>query len=189
MLVLAAALRGALAAGWEKEGELATTSLEFEYLYRKSRCGMLIGGDDITNDVITLGTCFSMFVYISARFRFALIGGDLIAQSKGSHRGIEGGISNSRDVAPSFSSPAAKHPGEPARRLCWCTKKSLVLIELFSHVKTYFSQKRCITADHVSESDLLCGGLGIALCFINILCYVICWSHHLKRQETTTLLP
>ena len=25
---------------------------------------MLIGGDDISNDVITLDTCFSMFVYI-----------------------------------------------------------------------------------------------------------------------------
>ena len=36
---------------------------------------MLIGGDDISNDVITLGTCFSMFVYIRARFRVALIGG------------------------------------------------------------------------------------------------------------------
>ena len=68
------ALRGALAAGPEKEGELATTSLEFEYLHGKSRCEMLIGGDDISNDVITLGTCFSMFVYIRARFRFALIG-------------------------------------------------------------------------------------------------------------------
>ena len=30
------------------------------------RCEMLIGGDDISNDVITLGTCFSMFVYIRA---------------------------------------------------------------------------------------------------------------------------
>ena len=29
------ALRGALAAGPEKEGELATTSLEFEYLHQK----------------------------------------------------------------------------------------------------------------------------------------------------------
>ena len=28
----------------------------------KSRCEMLIGGDDISNDDITLGTCFSMFV-------------------------------------------------------------------------------------------------------------------------------
>ena len=40
---------------------------------------MLIAGDDISNDVITLGTCFSMFVYIRARFRFALIGGNLTA--------------------------------------------------------------------------------------------------------------
>ena len=72
-------LRGALAAGREKEGELATTSLEFEYLHRKSRCEMLIGGDGISNDVITLGTCFSMFVYIRARFRFALIGENLKA--------------------------------------------------------------------------------------------------------------
>ena len=45
----------------EKEGELATTSLEFEYLHRKSRCEMLIGGDDISNDVITLGVCFHVF--------------------------------------------------------------------------------------------------------------------------------
>jgi len=42
---------------------------------------MLIGGDDISNDVITL-----------ARFRFALIGGNLTAQLTGSHRGIGGGI-------------------------------------------------------------------------------------------------
>ena len=75
------ALRGALAA--EKERELATTSLEFEYLHRKSRCEMLIGRD---------ATCFSMFVYIRARFRFALIGENLTAQSTGSHRGIGGGI-------------------------------------------------------------------------------------------------
>ena len=66
-------LWGALEAGREKEGELATTSLEFEYLHRKSRCEMLIGGDDINYDFITLGTCFSMFVYIRACFRFALM--------------------------------------------------------------------------------------------------------------------
>ena len=51
---------------------------------------MLIGRDDIINDVII--TCFSMFVYIRARFFFALIGGNLTAQSTGSHRGIGGGI-------------------------------------------------------------------------------------------------
>ena len=52
----------------KNEGELATTSLEFEYRHRKSRVKKLIGGDDISNDVITLGTCFSMFVYIRALF-------------------------------------------------------------------------------------------------------------------------
>ena len=49
---------------------------------------MLIGGDGIRNDVITLGTYFSMFVYIHARFRFALIGGNLTAPSTGSHGGF-----------------------------------------------------------------------------------------------------
>ena len=81
------ALPGALAAGQEKEGELATTFLEFEYLHRKSRCKMLT-----SNDVITLGTCFSTFVYIRTRFRFALTDENLTAESKGSHKGIRGGI-------------------------------------------------------------------------------------------------
>ena len=76
----------------EKEGELATTSLEFEYLHRKSRCEMLIGGDDISNDVTTLGTCFSVCFYIRTLFRFALIGGNQTAQSTGSLRGIGGEI-------------------------------------------------------------------------------------------------
>ena len=53
---------------------------------------MLIGGDDISNDVITLGTCFSIFVYIRACFRFVLIIGKLTAQSTGKDRGIGGGI-------------------------------------------------------------------------------------------------
>jgi len=53
---------------------------------------MLIGGDDKSNDVITLGTCFSMLVYIRSRFRLALIGENLTAQTTENHRGIEGGI-------------------------------------------------------------------------------------------------
>ena len=36
---------------------------------------MLLGEDDKSNDVITLGTCFSMIAYVRSRFRFALIGG------------------------------------------------------------------------------------------------------------------
>ena len=114
------ALRGALAAGLEKEGEFATTSLEFQYLHRKGRCEDLIGGDDISNDVITLGTCFSMFVYIRARLCLALIGGNLTAQSTGSHRGIGGGIQIPETVvasSPSFSRPSARAPQRTRRIL------------------------------------------------------------------------
>ena len=52
---------------------------------------MMIGWDDISNDVITLGTCFSMFVY-NVHFHFALIGGNLTAQLLEGHRGIGDGI-------------------------------------------------------------------------------------------------
>ena len=62
-------LRGALAAGREKEGELATTALEFEYLHCQSRCEMLIGGDDINIDVITLGACFHVFFSVCLHSR------------------------------------------------------------------------------------------------------------------------
>ena len=55
---------------------------------------MPIGGDDIGNDVITLGTCFSICVYIRACFRFVLIIGKLTAQSTGNERRIGGGIQN-----------------------------------------------------------------------------------------------
>ena len=41
--------------------------------------------DDVSNDIITLGMCFSLFVYICARFCFALIGGNLTTQSMGRH--------------------------------------------------------------------------------------------------------
>ena len=76
---------------------------------------MLIGRDDISNDVITLGMCFSMFVYIHARFCFMLIGGNLTAQSTGSHRGIGGGIQipEGHSWKLSFLFP----PGELACRL------------------------------------------------------------------------
>ena len=63
---------------------------------------MLIGGDGISN-VITLGTCFSMFVYIRTRFRITLIGGNVTAQSTES-QGNWRWTSNSRDVVASSSS-------------------------------------------------------------------------------------
>ena len=114
------ALRGALVAVREKEGELATTSLEFEYLHRKSRCDMLISGDDICNDVITLRTCFSMFVYIRAPFRLAQISGNLTAQSTGSHRGIRGGIEipeTKLQALLHFPAPPPERPRALSRRL------------------------------------------------------------------------
>ena len=74
-----------------------------------SRWPMLIGTDDISNDVNTLGTCFSMLAYILARFRFALIG-----ESTGSHRGIGGGIqipeTQLQTLLPFLASPP-EHPG------------------------------------------------------------------------------
>ena len=90
--------------------------MEFEYLRRKSRCEMLISGDDISNDVITLSTYFSMYVYIRIRFPFALIGGNLTAQSTGSHRGIGGGIQIPERRSCKLSSPPER-PGELSRRL------------------------------------------------------------------------
>ena len=55
-----------LASGQEEEGEegeLATMSLEFENLHRKGQCEMLIGRDDISNDVITLCACLHVFFF------------------------------------------------------------------------------------------------------------------------------
>ena len=52
---------------------------------------MLIGGDDMCNDVITLNTCFSMFVYIRARSRL-LIGGKSDNSVDEEPQGIGGGI-------------------------------------------------------------------------------------------------
>ena len=71
---------------------------------------MLIGADDI-------GHYPSMFVFIRARFRFTLIGGNLTTQLTGSHGGIGGGFQICRFVdasSPSFSRPIARTP----RRAC-----------------------------------------------------------------------
>ena len=74
---------------------------------------MSIGGGDIGNDVITLGSCFSMFVYIRARFRFALISGKSDTSDDGEPQGNWRWNSNSRDVvasSPSFSRPTLRVP-------------------------------------------------------------------------------
>ena len=79
-------LQGTLVAGQEKKRELATTSLEFEYLHQKNWSKMLIGGDDIivmlSIPLVHAFTCFSLFLYIRTDFSFALIKGNLTAQSR-----------------------------------------------------------------------------------------------------------
>ena len=62
---------------------------------------MLIGGDDISNDIFAFGTCFAMFVCIHAHFCFALIVRNLAVQSMGSHRGIGDVVAS----CPSFLFP------------------------------------------------------------------------------------
>ena len=58
---------------------------------------MLIGGDDISNNVITLGLCFHVFFNVFLHY-FVLVYAsrwlaiNLTAQSIGSHRRIGGGI-------------------------------------------------------------------------------------------------
>ena len=109
------ALRVALAAGREKKGELAR--LWNLILHRKSRCEMLIGGDDISNDVITLGTCFSMLVLHSRSFPLRADWRKSDSSVDGEPQGNWRWNSNSRDVvasSPSFSRPAARAP----RRVC-----------------------------------------------------------------------
>ena len=104
---------------------------------------MLIGRDEIGNDVITLGTCFSMFVYICACFHFVLIGRNLTAQSTGSHRGNGGGIQipemQFQALCP-FPAPLPEHPRELARRLELLPFKLLYKVELGLFFKRDFRQ-------------------------------------------------
>ena len=85
---------------------------------------MQIDRDEISNDVITLGTCFSMFVYIRVFFRFVVIDGNLTAQLMGNHRGIGRKIQNyfQRRSCKPFLLSFPHHPppewrGELSRRL------------------------------------------------------------------------
>ena len=111
-------------------------SLGFEYLHQKRRCEMLIGGDHVSKDVITLGNCFSMFVYICSHFCFALIGRNLIAQSMGSHRGIGDGIQIPETW---FSRPTAWVPQRACPQVIWqlfCLLRSLYALALLSFLES-----------------------------------------------------
>ena len=107
------------------------STLGFEYLHQKSRCKMFIGGNDISNDITTLGMSFSMFVYIRACFLFALIGRNLTAQSKGSHGEIGGGniiqiLETLLQALLPFPTPPPEYPGEHA----WGTKTTPFALHL-----------------------------------------------------------
>ena len=78
------ALLDNLAAGWEKEGELATTSLEFEYLHQKSRCEIVIGGDDIILMSLPLARVFQCL------FTFALVSASRWLVEIWQQRGVTG---------------------------------------------------------------------------------------------------
>ena len=93
---------------------------------------MLTGGDDISNDVITLGTCFLMFVFIRACFCFTVISRNLAAQSARSHGGIGGDIQIPKTWLQAllvFSALPPEHPRELARRLPELEKKSHPVIQ------------------------------------------------------------
>ena len=112
------ARQGALAAGREKEGELATTILGFEYLHRQSRCKRLIGGDGISYDVFTLGPCFHVFCNVCLHSRSFPLHTDWRKSDSSVDRGIGGEIQILKgDVvasSPSFSGPTAR----ASRRVC-----------------------------------------------------------------------
>ena len=99
-------------AGKRRRAFFATTSLEFECLRLKRRYEMLIGGDDISNDVITLARAFNVCLHLRSF--------PLCADWRKSNSSVDGepqGNWSSRDVVarfPSFSLPAARVP----RRAC-----------------------------------------------------------------------
>ena len=83
-------------------------------------------------------TWFSMFVYIHTCFRFALIGGNLTAQSTWCHRGILRQNSSSRDMVASslsFSCPAPREPLCKQRLLvAWQQPNILLNVQKFNHL-------------------------------------------------------
>ena len=118
-------LRVALAVEREKERELATSFLDFEYLHRKSRCEMLIGGDDISYDVITP---WHVFFNVCLHSRWFPLLADWRKSDSSVDREQQANWrwnSNSRDIvasSPSFSHHAARAP----RRACSQTNSTLL---------------------------------------------------------------
>ena len=123
------------------------------FLYhRKSRCEILIGGDDISNAGrhypwrLLFKVCS-----IRARFRFALIGGNLAAHSTGRHRWIWGGIQIPETLLQAllpFPAPPLERPGELARRLFGL--RSLQRLDVVQGEPPFLDLNKCSQGDLVT---------------------------------------
>ena len=82
------ALRGALAAGQEKEKSLQLRLWNLNICIEKVDAKCWLAEMTLVMTSLPLAHVVSMFVYICTRFRFGPIGWNLTAQSTGSHRGI-----------------------------------------------------------------------------------------------------
>ena len=90
---------------------------------------MLIGRDDISNDVITFGVCFHMFFNLCLRSRWFPFCADILAKisplSRRKLQGIVRGIQISKDViasSPSLSHRAARSPQRASSLAKTCTE-------------------------------------------------------------------
>ena len=97
-----------LSGRWAAKGRRACSYVSGKWI---SRCKMLIGGDDISNDAITLGTCFLFTIALFSASRWLLEIWQL------SRRGATGELEvefkfqrRSCKQAPFFSRPAPRAP-------------------------------------------------------------------------------
>ena len=132
------------------------------------KCEILSGGDDISNDVITLGTCFSMFVLHSRSFPLHADWRKSDSSVDGEPQGNWRRNSNSGDVvasSPTFSRPAARAPW----RACSQVKANrnnanhLTRVLFLSHFCIYDSKQiqcsfrywMCLSIDWLPQFDSL----------------------------------
>ena len=116
---------------WRQDGKRKESlQLRLKYQHAKSRCKMLIGRDDISNDIITLGVCFhlSFQCLVSGKSDSSVLSfreeNNLTLISRKSDSSVDGEPqgnrtwnSNSRDVvvsSPPYSPPT---PRDLAHRL------------------------------------------------------------------------
>ena len=102
---------------------------QFEYLYRKSRCEILIGGDDISNDVITLGASFHVPLNVCLHSRSFPLRADWRKLDSSVDREPQGNWkqnSNFRDVVT--SSPSFSRSADRALRRTFSQARIMVIV-------------------------------------------------------------